>query len=202
MSWLEFLVLCIVVEVTPGPNMGYLTSLSLAKGRRAGLLTVAGVAAGLSVHAVAAAFGLGYLVAASPIVYETLRWGGIAFLVYLAIDGWREAGSGGADAPEAKAGRHFLRGFVTNVLNPKSVLFFVTVVPRFVDPADPQPVLRLALLGATYVTVATAVHTALVLAASTGERLLSASPRRVLVQRLLALSLIPIAVWLAFGTAR
>ena len=95
-----------------------------------------------------------------------LRWGGVAFLVWLAYEGWTgERGTSPADAPRqgGRAGL-FWRGYWNNVLNPKSALFFVAVVPRFLEPGHGSTS-RLALLGAIYVGVATAVHTGVVLLA-------------------------------------
>src|SRR6476469_8873340 len=81
---LEFILTVLILELTPGPNMTYLATLTLDRGRRAGMLATAGVAAGLSVHAVVAAYGLGVLVSQSALVYDLLRWTGVAYLLYLA----------------------------------------------------------------------------------------------------------------------
>jgi threonine/homoserine/homoserine lactone efflux protein len=136
---LQFLVAVLLIEVTPGPNLGYLAALSASQGRRASLFATAGVAAGLATHAVAAALGVAALIAAHPVVYELLRWGGVAFLVWLAYEGWvgeRDTSPAEASAVAGGSGL-FWRGYWTNVLNPKSALFFITVVPRFLDGEHP-----------------------------------------------------------------
>ena len=88
-SLLEFVLTVLVLELTPGPNMAYLATLALDRGRRAGLLATAGVAAGLSVHAIVAALGLGVLISQSPLLYHLLRWVGVAYLLYLAWETWQ-----------------------------------------------------------------------------------------------------------------
>lgn len=199
----EFLVAVLVLEITPGPNLGYLAALSATHGRRAGLAATAGVALGLSMHAVAAAVGVGALIAAHPWAYELLRWAGVAVLVWLAYEGWvgeREAAPAAALSGPSRAGL-FWRGFWTNLLNPKSALFFVTVVPRFLEPAH-QGTFRLALLGAIYVSVATAVHGTVVLLAATLQPHLAGGRRGVIVRKTLAVVLLLIAAWLAWGTRR
>ena len=161
----EFIIAVLLLELTPGPNMAYLAALSLSRGRRAALAGVLGVALGLTTHAALSALGVGALVAASPLVYETLRWAGVAFMLFLAWEGWRGADDGVTEERGLRsAGQLLLRGFVTNVLNPKSILFFVAVVPGFlVAPGDATA--RLVVLGAIYVAIATAVHLTIVLLA-------------------------------------
>lgn len=108
----SFLVASILIEQTPGPNMTYLALVSAQDGRQAGAETVAGVAAGLGVVGTLSAVGMAELNKFSAIAYETLRWAGIVFLLYLAWYGWR--GEGELDA--AKDGReasHFVRRLVT-----------------------------------------------------------------------------------------
>ena len=85
---LTFAVTCLVIELTPGPNMAYLAILSATKGRRAGFAATLGVAVGLSMVGLAAVLGLTVLVANSPMLYEVLRWGGVVYLLWLAYEGW------------------------------------------------------------------------------------------------------------------
>lgn len=202
----EFLLAVFLLELTPGPNIGYLATLSLQRGWRSGLVVTAGVTAGLSVHAILSSYGVGALIAASPRIYEVLRWAGVLFLVYLAWEGWRGESE---KAPERTgtdfdAARLFRDGFVTNVLNPKSILFFVSVMPQFAATVaiTGRPRADLLLLGGIYVAIATLVHTTIVLAASRLRPLLVDGRNQVLVRRILSGLLFLVAVWLAYSTRR
>jgi hypothetical protein len=97
----EFILTVLLLELTPGPNMAYLATLTLDRGRHAGLLATAGVAAGLSVHAVVAAFGLGVLINKAPLIYNLLRWTGVAYLLYLAWETWQSNGKTQSDMAAA-----------------------------------------------------------------------------------------------------
>lgn len=195
----EFLLAVVVMELTPGPNMTWLAVLALSRGRRAALRAVAGVAVGLGTHAALAALGLGALVAAQPALYEALRWAGVAFMLWLALEAWRDAAQPPAVA--APPGALFWRGVLTNLLNPKSILFFVAVVPGFLRPG-PDATAQLALLGGLYVTIATAIHAAVVLLAGRLRPWLIDGRGRVAAQRGLALLLAATALWLAAATRR
>ena len=132
-----------------------------------------------------------------------LRWGGIIYLLWLAWDGWREAGEtspGKVDAAPDDA-RYFLRGLITNLLNPKAALFYVAVLPGFVVGTGavlPQTLL----LSVVYVAVATAIHTGIVAAAGTARQFLQDDVRRRRVGRALSLLLAGIAIWFGWSTAR
>lgn len=197
-----FLLAVLLLELTPGPNMATLAMISLARGWRLGMVAVAGVAAGLLVHAVVAALGMGELVARVPALYQALRWAGVAYLLWLAAEGWR--GEAAAPGDAAWDARLFRTGFLTNVFNPKSILFFVAVVPRFLQepPAGLPVVGQLAVLGTVYVGVATGVHVAIVLLAARLRPWLMAGPRRDAVRRALSVLLAGVALWLAWSTRR
>ncbi|MBL6078558.1 LysE family translocator [Belnapia sp. T18] len=206
----EFLLAVLLLELTPGPNMAYLALLSLERGTRPALVAVLGVAAGLAVHALVAGLGAGALIARSSLLYEALRWAGVAYLLWLAVDGWRgEAGDAAGNTPlGTQAALLFRRGFVANLLNPKSILFFVSVLPRFVvEPvgagdAVPAILVQMAILGGLYLAVATAVHVAVVLLAGRLRPWLIAGARRDHMRRALSLMLAGVALWLAFSTGR
>jgi threonine/homoserine/homoserine lactone efflux protein len=164
---LAFLWISFIVELTPGPNMTYLAVLTLVEGRRAGFATVAGVAAGLLLVGILAAFGVAAFVSESPILYGLIRWLGVFYMLWLAYDIWRGVEPSEADesAPTSPAGTYFGRGFLTNVLNPKAAIFYIAVLPQFVDPSRmllPQTLV----LSVAYTFVATAVHATIVALAS------------------------------------
>ena len=134
---LAFALISLIIEITPGPNMTYLAALSLSSGMRAGFAAVAGIASGLAVYGIVAALGLAAVIDNSPLLYGILRWGGVAFLLWLAWEAWsseRETSpdaSGGIDTEPRVA---FRRGLITNLLNPKAAVFYVAVLPEFTRP--------------------------------------------------------------------
>jgi len=195
-AWTEFAAAVLVIELTPGPNMAWLATLSLSEGRRAGLLATAGVALGLCANALIAALGLTALLAADPALLGGLHWAGALFMALLAISAWRQA-----DAPLAPTGRnarHFGAGLVLNLLNPKALVFFIAVVPPFLDGHAPTLPQALALAGIS-VTIATLVHLGLVLGAGRAHRWLAAAQGVATARRALALLMAGVALWLALS---
>lgn len=184
----------LVVELTPGPNMAWLAILAATEGRRFGLAAVAGVALGLAIVGAAAALGLAALVAASPVVGQALRVAGVLYLVWLAWEAWSDA-DGTHDGELGKgAARYFRQGVITNVLNPKAAVFYLTVLPEFLPPAP--GLADTAALSAVYVAVATLVHGAIVVGAGTARHFLTDARRLARARRLMALALLAVAVWL------
>jgi threonine/homoserine/homoserine lactone efflux protein len=200
---LEFILTVLLLELTPGPNMAYLATLTLDRGRRAGLLATAGVAAGLSVHAIVAALGLGVLISQAPMIYNLLRWTGVAYLLYLAWETWQSNWKTQSDMAAASSSL-FWRGFFSNVFNPKSILFFMLVVPGFIqhDSGGSGLLLQAARLGAIYIAIATSIHASIVLLAGQLRSLLIAGARQTSIRRILSLALVLVAVWLAWSTRR
>ena len=184
--------------------MAYLAALTLDRGRTAGLLATAGVAAGLSVHALVAAFGVGTLMSNSPLIYDLLRWTGVAYLLFLAWETWRSDEKEHPELAGAASNSLFWRGFLSNVFNPKSIIFFVSVVPGFVQygPSGSGLLLQIARLGAIYVAIATTIHAGIVLLASQLRPFLLSGSRHKLVRRMLACALVLVAAWLAWTTRR
>ncbi|PZO02703.1 MAG: lysine transporter LysE [Hyphomicrobiales bacterium] len=174
--------------------MGYLVALSLAKGWRAGMAAVAGVALGLALLGLLSALGFALVSAQFPLAMSGLRWAGVAYLLWLAFDAWRE--------PPADAGENlalsFRRGLLTNLINPKAAVFYVAVIPLFL----PVPPLRdqLLLLTATFVLIATAIHAALVLGAGGARSLLFHPARERAIRRCAAVGMGAVALWFAWST--
>ncbi|MFM9939984.1 MAG: LysE family translocator [Hyphomicrobiaceae bacterium] len=201
---LAFAWTCLLIELTPGPNMTTLAVLSASRGRRAGIAAVLGVALGLSIVGVLAGLGLAAAIDQSPLLYEALRWAGVGYLLWLAWEGWQDAeidpphlGSATTDADL----RHFRQGLITNLLNPKAAVFYVSILPTFLDPE--RPLLRQSLLlTAIYVAIATAIHLAIVMAADHTRTLLGDPNRNRLIRRALAVLLAIVALWLAWSTRR
>jgi len=184
--------------------MTYLATLTLDRGRRAGMLATAGVAAGLSVHAVVAAYGLGVLVSQSALLYDLLRWTGVAYLLYLAWETWQSNAKARPEIEASAPASLFWRGFFSNVFNPKSILFFISVVPGFIeyDSSRSSLLTQAARLGAIYIAIATTIHASIVLLANQLRPLLIARTRQNTIRRILAFALVFVAVWLAWSTRR
>jgi threonine/homoserine/homoserine lactone efflux protein len=200
----EFVVAVLLLELTPGPNMAYLATLSLARGRVPGFVATAGVAFGLAVHAILAALGAGVLIQKFPFIYEALRWIGVGYLLFLAWEGWQtqaETSPGRADLRSA-TGPLFLRGFLSNIFNPKSIIFFVSVVPRFVETVAGALPIQMTVLGSLYVGIATMVHATIVVMAVQLKPWLIDGQRRDITRRTLSVALALVAVWLAWTTRR
>jgi threonine/homoserine/homoserine lactone efflux protein len=157
---------------------------------------VAGVAMGLAIIGGMAAFGLAAVIAASPAAYATLRWAGVAYLLWLAWDGWQAADDPPEEAVVMSFATAFRRGLVTNVLNPKAFVFYVTVLPGFLPEGG--GLANTMALTAIYVGVATAVHAMIVTGAGTARDWLQAPGRAVVVRRALALALVGVAAWVAW----
>ncbi len=197
-SIIEFAFTALLIELTPGPNMAYLAALTLAEGRRVGLTAVAGIFFGLAIVGVLAALGMASIIDRFPILYSFLRYAGCAFLLYLAWDGWRGAKT--TEKHENDLKTVFLRGLMTNVLNPKSALFYVSVLPLFIVQTSPSIATQTFVLAAIYVTIATLVHGCIVLFADSLRPYLVSGSKEVFVRRGLAVSLAAVAVWFFWGT--
>ena len=191
-----FLLTSLIIEMTPGPNMAYLAVLGASRGRIAGFAAVLGVGLGLALLGIVAGLGGGSFVLNNPAIYESLRWTGALYLCWLAFDSWRDARRPiYIDPVNQSRSVHFRRGLVTNLLNPKAALFFITVLPEFIE--GPRPSAReLAVLVSIYVGVATLVHSLIVVLAGGLQTLLAAQQRREMAGNIFAVLLVAIAVWL------
>ncbi|NHC47616.1 LysE family translocator [Motilibacter aurantiacus] len=174
--------------LTPGPNMVYLVSRSVLQGRRAGMVSLAGVAAGFCVYVVAAAAGLAAVFAAVPAAYTVLRVAGAGYLLWLA---WKALRPGGvsvfdpAPLPPDPPRRLFAMGLLTNLLNPKIAVLYVSLLPQFVDPEAGAVWAQSLVLGAVQVSVALSVDVLIVLSAATLAAALRARPGWLRAQRYL-----------------
>lgn len=179
-------VVALGLVLTPGPNMLYLVSRSITQGRRAGLLSLLGVAAGFGVYLTAAVAGIAAVFVAVPAAYAALKVAGAAYLLYLAWQALRPGG-GNAFAPEPlppdPAHRLVVMGLVTNLLNPKIAVLYVALLPQFVDPARGSVALQSLVLGATQIGIALTVNALIVVSAGAVASFLAARPVWLRVQR-------------------
>jgi threonine/homoserine/homoserine lactone efflux protein len=144
-----------LLNLTPGPDVLYIVSNALKSGVRAGMVAALGIVSGCFVHVWVAALGVGALLAASATAFSVLKWLGAAYLVWMGVKLLRAQGGGVAIVPNGAAPqripanlrRIYLRGFLTNVLNPKVALFFLAFVPQFIAPGTPDKVTAFVLLG-------------------------------------------------------
>jgi threonine/homoserine/homoserine lactone efflux protein len=195
-----FVLASILIELTPGPNMAWLAMVAASEGRRPGFAAVAGVALGLTLIGIAAAFGLAAIIAATPALYQALRWAGVLYLLWLAWDGWRDAdGAAENDHDGITHARAFRRGLITNLLNPKAALFYITVLPGFTDPGA-SVLVETLILTAAYVAAATAIHAGIVVLAGSAHALLEDPGKSRIVRRVLSAALALVALWFAWSS--
>lgn len=160
--WL-FAAAVLVLNATPGVDMMLVLTRTLQHGVRRGLAVALGITAGSVVHTLAAAFGLAALLAASAAAFSAVKWVGAAYLLWLAIGMLRDAAAPAtpaertaADTPRAQrvalpAVKAFRQGLLTNVLNPKVALFFLALLPQFIDAGASHKTLAFLALGAWFV---------------------------------------------------
>jgi threonine/homoserine/homoserine lactone efflux protein len=153
--FLVFLTAAVILAITPGPGIFYVLARSLRGGRKEGVLSAAGTFLGGLVHVAAAAFGLSAILAASAVAFETVRYAGAAYLIYL---GYRMIRSRNQDVDldsTGTSGGTFVQGVMTEVLNPKTALFFLSFIPQFVSIQQGHVALQFLVLGAISVTLNT-----------------------------------------------
>ena len=146
-----FIGVAALLTILPGADMALVTRNVLAVGRRRAMLTIAGICAGCVIHATASALGLSAILATSATAFNVVKTLGAGYLIWIGIQSIREAGqpapvTAGDSARRARLGP-FLQGFLTNILNPKVAVFYLTFLPQFISPGE--PVLRRSLLLAS-----------------------------------------------------
>ncbi len=166
-----YLLACLILVVTPGPDMAFVLGQTLSGGARRGWAATAGVYAGVGVHIVLAALGVAALVAANPALFTALRIAGALYLLWLGAQAIRAAlrapePDGAAPPPAISLGAAFRQGFVTNLLNPKVGLFFLAFVPLFVDPARSPAWVQMLILGPLLPAIALPFYALLIPAAA------------------------------------
>lgn len=176
---LAYLAACLVLFVTPGPDMSLTLARTIGSGRRAGIVTVLGTSLGTLIHTLAAVLGISALIAASATAFTVLKVVGALYLAWLAIDALRRGSSLTVRAEAVRGGlwRTFWLGLGVNLTNPKVVLFFLTFLPQFVRADAPDPTGQLAFLGLTFVGLTLPLGILMVLGAARVTGALQARPR-------------------------
>jgi homoserine/homoserine lactone efflux protein len=195
--FLAFFLITLVLVITPGPIVTLVIATGATRGVRAALVTVAGTVTGNALLVTAIAFGLSWVLKSSLVLFEAIRWVGAAYLVWLGVQAWRNAGQE-AELP-APAGRvHFWRGFLVALSNPKTIAFFTAFLPQFVDPSLPAE-FQLAVMCAVSVVMAAVTDSAWALAAGLGRAFFVKPARARLLGRASGAVLIGGGVWLSLA---
>lgn len=179
-SLVAFVIASVVIIVIPGPSVLFVIGRSLSLGRRAGVLSVVGNALGTVPAVLAVAFGVGAIVASSVIAFTVIKIVGAAYLVWLGIQAIRHRHDHAPDAGRApaSAGKLLRQGFIVGLTNPKTIAFFVAVLPQFVTPSAGPVWAQLLLLGLIFQTLALICDSVWALAAGTARAWFARSPRR------------------------
>lgn len=148
-----FLIAATVMLITPGPAILYIVARSIEQGRTAGIVSTLGIGFGSFFHIAAAAFGVSALLASSAMMFNTLKYVGAAYLIYLGVRKFidREELDEAAVFEQKKLSRIFYQGVFVNLLNPKTALFFFAFLPQFVDVKRGSVTAQIIFLGATFV---------------------------------------------------
>lgn len=179
---IAFVLVATIVILVPGPSVLFVVTRSLTLGRRAGLATVAGNAAGAYMQVIAVAFGIGALVQQSIAVFTIIKLAGAAYLVYLGVQTFRRRRSL-LDALHQPVERKVLRrllgdAFLVGIFNPKVIVFFMAILPQFVDRSSGSVLLQLLALGGVFCLIALLCDSLWALLAGIARTWLVRSPRR------------------------
>ncbi len=200
MNWelfAAFLAITMVLVVTPGPIVTLVISTGASQGVRAALVTVAGTTLGNALLISAIALGLTWVLANAAMLFELLRWVGAAYLIWLGIQAWRNAGAIGGLTPP-RGGVHFRRGILVALSNPKTIAFFTAFLPQFIDPGLPAG-RQLAIMCVVSVLLAALSDCAWAVAAGLGRAWFMKPARAKVLGRVAGLALVGGGVWLSLA---
>ena len=183
---IAFALIALGMVLTPGPNMVYLISRSICQGPKAGLISLGGVALGFVFYMLCAALGITALVMAVPYAYDALRLCGALYLGYLA---WQALKPGGRspfqvrELPKDSPRRLFAMGLMTNLLNPKAAVLYLSLLPQFIDPSKGQVLGQSLALGSTQIAISVMVNALIAISAGSLAAFLGRRPTWLSVQR-------------------
>jgi threonine/homoserine/homoserine lactone efflux protein len=184
---LLFALAALVLVVSPGPNMIYLISRTITQGKKAGLISLIGVICGFLFHIIMVSFGLTAVLFAVPFAYTLLKTMGVFYLLYLAYQAIKPNSKNifdtKTDLPNDKPRKLFIIGFLTNVLNPKVALFYLSFFPQFIKPEYGSIMIQSLQLGATQVFVSFSINFIIVLTASKAAVFFAKNPSWVKAQK-------------------
>ncbi|MEN4704446.1 LysE family translocator [Pantoea agglomerans] len=185
-SLIAFAMISLGMVLTPGPNMIYLISRSICQGRVAGLISLGGVALGFVFYMICAAFGITAMLMAIPYAYDTLRIAGAIYLLWLA---WQAVRPGGKslfqvkDLPKDPPKKLFMMGFLTNILNPKIAVMYLSLLPQFITPEHGHFLTQSFFLGLSQIIISVSVNAIIVISSGTIASFLVRRPSFALIQR-------------------
>ena len=185
-SLIAFAFVCLGMALTPGPNMIYLVSRSISQGPMAGLISLGGVAVGFLFYMLASALGITVLVMAVPYAYDALKIAGAVYLAYLA---WQAIRPGGRspfqvrELPKDSPKRLFMMGLITNFLNPKAAVLYLSLLPQFIDPSRGGVLTQSVVLGITQIAISMTINGTVAITAGSIALFLGRRPLWMLVQR-------------------
>jgi len=183
---LTFGLVSLGMALTPGPNMLYLVSRSICQGRTAGLISLGGVALGFVFYMLSAALGITALLLAVPFAYDALRFGGALYMLWLA---WQAVKPGGRspfmvrDLPADSPRKLFAMGFVTNLLNPKIAVLYLSLLPQFIDPQHGNVLEQSLVLGSVQIAFSLTINAMVAMMAGSIAVFLARRPAWILAQR-------------------
>ncbi len=184
---LLFALAALVLVISPGPNMIYLISRSITQGRKAGLISLAGVVCGFLFHIILVSFGLTAILFAVPYAYTILKAMGVVYLLYLAWQAIKPGSKGifetKKDLPDDNPAKLFRMGFLTNVLNPKVAVFYLSLFPQFIKPVYGNVLTQSLTLGVTQMLISFTVNFLIVLSAARAAVWFASKPQWVRAQK-------------------
>ncbi|GGE64812.1 LysE family translocator [Priestia taiwanensis] len=199
---LAFALVSLSIVCSPGPNMIYLISRSITQGRMAGFISLLGIMLGFIIYIIATMLGLTVLFMTVPVLYEAIKWAGVVYLLWLA---WNSIKPGATSILEPHTvsieppRKLFLMGLMTNLLNPKIAILYVSLLPQFEDPEKGSMLMQGAVLGLTQITISFIVNLLIVFTASSIAKWFGTRPTWLRVQRWLMASILAgLAVRLAY----
>ena len=204
---LFFALAALILVISPGPNMIYLVSRSITQGKKAGLISLAGVVCGFLFHIVMVSFGLTAILFAVPFAFYILKTLGVAYLLYLALQaikpGSKSVFEATKDLPDDKPAKLFRIGFFTNVLNPKVAVFYLSLFPQFIKPEYGSILLQSLILGMTQVLISFSINFVIVLIAARAATWFGKNPGWIKAQKwFMASVLAALALKMAFSKTK
>jgi threonine/homoserine/homoserine lactone efflux protein len=196
----------LLIALTPGPNMIYLVSRSICQGRAAGMISLGGVALGFLFYMFSAALGISALLLAVPFAYDALRFGGALYLLWMAYQAIRPGGRSPFEVqplPPDSPAKLFIMGFLTNLLNPKIAILYLSLLPQFISPDNGSVLVQSLQLGAVQMMISVSVNAMIVFTAGSIALFLNRHPLWLALQRwVMATVLAALAVRIATDARR